>query len=298
MTPLRHAVRVTERLVDLYDAVVLDLDGVLYIGSDVVPHARESVHDIANAGCEVWFATNNASRSAREVSALLTSLGFDAPTERILVAGEITAACARTQFPQARVVRIVGTEALAEYMRQAGFEVLRDNDVASLSAPSDADAARAASVGEQLRVDLVVQGHDPVTGWSRLTQALRDIDAGAKWIATNDDATIPLPEGIGLGNGSMVAALRNASGHAPDLVVGKPHPWMFRELRRRTHARRPLIVGDRLDTDIAWAHTVGVDSLLVRTGIDASADRSAPADFWPTWVADDLRGLLNAPQPW
>lgn len=273
-----------------YDAVIFDLDGVLYVGQGAVPQAVESVLALAGRGVEVWYATNNASRSAAAVREHLSSLGFPVAADRLLLASEIAATTARQRFLGATIVRIVGTQSLAECFRAAGFEVLTDE--------SFAPGQTAIHDGEHMTADLVVQGHDPQTGWARLTAALRDLDRGAAWIATNDDLTIPLAEGIGMGNGAMVAAVAAAAGRAPDLVIGKPHRWMFDEFRRRCKAERVLIVGDRLDTDIAWARQVGVDSLLVRTGIDADAKPSTFIEHLPTWVANDLRGLFAPAQSW
>ena len=272
------------RLVDGYDAVIFDLDGVLYIGPTAVVHACAAVTAVADAGIEVWYATNNASRTAEDVAEQLHSLGFPARPEQVVVASDVAAALSRTMFPEARTARVIGTVALADYMRRSGFLVVE---------PSS--AADAAGTGI---VDLVIQGHDPATDWTRLTAGLRDLLAGAVWVATNGDLTIPLEGGLGMGNGAMVSGLAAAAGRAPDLVVGKPHRWMFDAIRALSRAQRFLIVGDRLDTDIAWAELVGCDSLLVRTGVDAQVTAQSAGVARPTWVAEDLRGLFIPGQRW
>ncbi|MBU6213190.1 MAG: HAD-IIA family hydrolase [Actinomycetales bacterium] len=272
------------RLVDNYDSVIFDLDGVLYIGPSAVAHACDVVTSVTAEGIEVWYATNNASRSAHEVAAHLDALGFPVNARQVVVASDVAAALARTMFPAARTARVIGTAALADYMRRSGFVVVETTGGTDSPAPGS--------------VDLVIQGHDPATDWTRLTMGLRDVLAGAVWVATNDDLTIPLTGGVGMGNGAMVAGLAAALGRRPDVVVGKPHPWMFEAIKGRSRAQRFLIVGDRLDTDIAWAEQVGCDCLLVRTGVDADVPVGTAGVAQPTWVADDLRGLLAPGRRW
>jgi len=276
-------VHVSDRLIDAYDALLFDLDGVLYVGADAVPHAVECVVRASEIGKEIWYATNNASRSAEDVARHLADLGFPAIPHQVLVASQVTAHLARKNYPQLTRARVVGTKALASYMQQAGFQICT-------SATTNSDEAL---IDGSARAELVVQGHSTQTNWADLTEALRDLHGGAVWIATNEDLTIPLAAGLGVGNGAMVAALATAAARRPDLVVGKPHPWMFEEFRRRSTAGRVLIVGDRLDTDIAWANSVGADSLLVRTGVDAAAHGDQASHLRPTWVAEDLRGLFS-----
>ena len=147
------------------------------------------------------------------------------------------------------------------------------------------------------RCDVVIQGHSSATTWLDLAIGFRSINSGAVWVATNMDLTIPLEGGLAPGNGALVSALAVAAGRPPDVVIGKPHQPMFDAFLSRSSARTPLVIGDRRDTDIAWANAVGCASLHVGTGVDSIDDAVIRADERPTYIAADLRGLLATPVP-
>lgn len=174
------------------------------------------------------------------------------------------------RLPSGSRVFVVGTEALAAEVVGAG-----------LTLASGADDAEA-----------VVQGHSPKTAWPRLAEACLAIRRGVPWLATNLDATLPTERGELPGNGSMVAALRTATGAEPE-VAGKPGPSLLEEVIRRTAAATPLMVGDRVDSDIAAAHAADIPSLLVLTGVSDAYDvLTGPADQRPGYIAPDLRALF------
>ena len=144
----------------------------------------------------------------------------------------------------------------------------------------------------------VVQGYSPDTNWRMLAEGAIAIQRGVLWVATNLDATLPSARGPLPGNGSLVAALRQATGATP-VVTGKPEPTMHRETVERSGARHPIVVGDRLDTDVEGARAVGCPSLLVLTGVTTPALLlEAPERLRPDYIAADLGGLLVAhPEP-
>ena len=143
----------------------------------------------------------------------------------------------------------------------------------------------------------MVQGYGADVGWAALAEASVAIRAGAGWVATNADRTLPSPRGPLPGNGALVAALATALDRQPDTVVGKPDPGLFRQAVAATGARRPLVVGDRLDTDIEGANRAGMDSLLVLTGVSQAIDAlTAPPVRRPTFVTERLDGLFDAAQ--
>jgi HAD superfamily hydrolase (TIGR01450 family) len=257
-----------------YDLVIFDLDGVVYLGGEPVPRAPEVIASIVDSGTPVVYVTNNASRRAAEVATLLRSLGVPAREEEVLTSAQAAAALLAEDLPPGAPVLVVGAPALAEEVRAVGLAPLSASD-------EQADAAVA-----------VVQGYGPGVGWADLAEACVAVRAGARWVATNTDATLPSPRGPLPGNGSLVAALATALGRGPDTVVGKPSPALFEVAVRRRRAGRALVVGDRIDTDIEGAVRAGLDSLLVLTGVSTAADllRAGPGER-PTHVAADTRAL-------
>ena len=137
----------------------------------------------------------------------------------------------------------------------------------------------------------VCVGMDREFNYRKLTTAMRNILAGGLFLATNEDRTLPTPEGPIPGAGSMVAAIAGACGRGPDIVVGKPNPLMFLMASSRVGARKPLVIGDRVETDILGALRAGMDSALVLTGVVKDVGGVSPR---PKYVLKSLRGLVNS----
>jgi HAD superfamily hydrolase (TIGR01450 family) len=229
---------------------------------------------LREAGTPVAYATNNASRRPAEVASLLTGMGIAATEPEVLTSARAAAALLADRLPAGAPVLVVGAEALRAEVRDAGLKVV--------TSAEDAPVA-------------VVQGYGPQVAWPDLAEASVAIRAGSMWVATNTDRTLPTARGPLPGNGALVAALATALERQPDVVVGKPEPGLFAAAARQAGARRPLVVGDRLDTDIEGAVRAGMDSLLVLTGVSRPAELlAAPAARRPTYVAADLGGLFEA----
>jgi len=261
------------RLVDGYDLVVLDLDGVVYLIDRPIPGAPEAISRLREAGKAVAYATNNASRRPAEVASLLTGMGIPATEPEVLTSARAAAALLAERFPAGAPVLVVGAEALRAEVGDAGLKVV--------GSAQDMPVA-------------VVQGYGPQVAWADLAEACVAVRAGSVWVATNTDRTLPTPRGPLPGNGALVAALATALERQPDVVVGKPEPELFNAAARRLGSRRPLVVGDRLDTDIEGAVRAGMDSLLVLTGVSRPAELlAAPPQRRPTYVAADLAGLFD-----
>ena len=263
-------------LVEYYDVALLDLDGVVYVGSDAVPGAAAALVKARAGGMRLAFVTNNASRTPEVVSAHLTRLGVAAEPTEVVTSAQAAARVLAERLPPGADVFVVGTQALAREVADRGLRVV--------------------PAGQQPAA--VVQGYSPDTGWRDLAEAAAAIHAGALWVATNTDATVPSPRGPLPGNGSLVHAVRLATGVEP-LVTGKPEPTLHAESVRRTGAGRPLVVGDRLDTDIEGAFRGGCDSMVVLTGV-TTPDRllAARPEHRPGYLAADLEGLLvTHPEP-
>ncbi|MFI2667826.1 HAD-IIA family hydrolase [Micromonospora carbonacea] len=262
-----------DRLVDGYSLVVFDLDGVIYLIDRPIPGAVEAVGRLHAEGRTVAYATNNASRRASEVADLLTGMGVPAGPEEVLTSAGASAELLAERLPAGSPVLVVGAEALRAEITAVGLRPVSRLDESPVA---------------------VVQGYGPQVGWADLAEASLAVRAGAQWIATNTDRTLPSGRGPLPGNGSLVAVLRTALDRDPDVVVGKPEPALFATAARRAGQGRTLVVGDRLDTDIEGARRAGLDSLLVLTGVsDVPELLAAPAARRPTYVSVDLAGLFD-----
>jgi HAD superfamily hydrolase (TIGR01450 family) len=255
-----------------FDVALLDLDGVVYVGRDAVPAAPETLQAVRQRGMRLAFVTNNAARPPAAVAQHLTALGIPAAADDVITSAQAAAHYLAERLPGGSRVLVVGTVGLREALAERG-----------LVAVDSADEEPAA----------VVQGYSPDLNWRQLAEGAVAIRRGAPWVATNLDPTVPSPRGPLPGNGSLVAALRWATGVEP-VSTGKPDPTMHRETVERSRARRPLVVGDRLDTDIEGANAVGAASLLVLSGVTTAAELlSAPPRLRPWFVAADVSGLLE-----
>jgi glycerol 3-phosphatase-2 len=260
----------SDRLLDSYDALLLDLDGTVYRGGQAVLGAAEAVDTAHRAGVTIRFVTNNASRGPAEVAAQLTDLGIPARPAEVSTSAQAAASVLAERVPAGAEIMVVGTEALVEEVVAVGLRPVRevDGDVAA-----------------------VVQGLSKDAGWRDLAEACVAIRAGALWVACNIDPTLPTERGQLPGNGALVAALRTATGREP-IVAGKPARPLMDQSVRSADARRPLVVGDRLDTDIAGAAAAELDALLVLTGVTTPADLLI-AELRPRYVAADLTELTR-----
>jgi glycerol 3-phosphatase-2 len=258
---------------DDYDAVLMDLDGTVFRGAEPVPEAPDVINELRQAGHAVQFVTNNAARAPEDVAAQLTTLGLRTSPEEVITSGQAAASLLADQLPPSAAVLVVGTDALASALCSVGLQ--------PVTQASERPVA-------------VVQGHSPQTGWARLAEACLAIRGGAMWVACNVDRTLPTERGLLPGNGAMVAALRTATDQEP-IVAGKPGRALLDTAIERTDAQRPLVIGDRLDTDIAGARAAGLDSLLVLSGVDnASALLAAPPEQRPSHLGADLRVLRGS----
>ncbi len=259
-------------LVDDYDAVLLDLDGVVFVGPMAVPNAVDVIGTVRRGGHAVAYLTNNAARPVSAIAAHLRSLGIELEDADVVTSAQAAARMVAELVPAGSGVLVVGGEGLIGPINDHGLRPVATYD--------DDPVA-------------VVQGFSPDIGWRQLNEAVRAVRSGLPWVATNLDLTIPTATGIGPGNGLLVDVVRQVTGVEPQ-VAGKPEPALLEEAVRRTGARRPILVGDRLDTDIAAANRYGCDSLLVLTGVSSRADLvDLAAELRSTFVGADLRALLG-----
>lgn len=263
-----------KRLRERYEALLLDLDGTLYRGPEVIEGAPEALADSVVAQ-RLVYVTNNASRGPDVVARHLAELGFAAETDDVVTSAQAAARLLTERLDPGAAVLIVGTDDLAKEVETVGLRAIRRFNGAAPAA--------------------VVQGHSPETAWPDLAEAAYALSADALWVATNTDKTLPNERGLAPGNGAMVAALRAASGGEP-VVAGKPYAPLLEDALVRVGTRSALVVGDRLDTDIEGANRVGLDSLLVLTGVSTFDElRAAPADLIPTYISQSLDALNHPP---
>lgn len=263
-----------EVLVDRHDLVMLDLDGVVYVGPDVVPGAGEHLSDARERGVRLAFVTNNAARPPSVVADHLTSLGVAAGVEDVVTSAQAAAAVLVDRLPAGSAVAALGGAGLVEALREVGL----------------------APVGVHDEAAAVASGYGPDVLWRDIMTVAVRVREGLPWVASNTDHTIPTPDGVAPGHGVLVDMLQRFTGVEPT-VAGKPAPPLLETTMRRCGAERALMVGDRLDTDIAGGSAVDVPTLLVMTGVTGLPELAAcrPEDR-PTYLAADLSGLLE-PQP-
>lgn len=258
-----------------YDVALMDLDGVTYEGRAPIEHAAAGARAARESGLRLFFVTNNASRPPQDVADQLSSLGIPADRDEVYSSAMAAVQLAVKRHGRGARVLAIGGPGLLEAAREGGLELAEDADDRPLA---------------------VLQGFRESICWADLTEAAYAINAGAEYIATNLDTTLPRERGMAVGNGSLVAAVVSATGVQP-LSAGKPEPEIFRLAAERAGAHNPIAVGDRLNTDIAGAVASRLPSLHVLTGVSSARDVVlAPPSQRPTYLGLDLRDLA-APHP-
>ncbi|MGH2572510.1 MAG: HAD-IIA family hydrolase [Actinomycetota bacterium] len=257
-------------IAERYDALFFDLDGVVYRGDQVIPNAPRALNGVRDLRVNVLFLTNNSSKTPEEVARNLGRLGVRAIPEEVLTSGLATASMLWQEGAEGRTAFVIGERGVKEALAAAGIRILD---------------------GEPERSDLVVVGWDRSVDYRKLRVASLLIERGAKLVATNADAAYPAPDGLWPGAGAILAAVTTTTEAVPT-VVGKPGRPLFEAAARLTGAKNPLVIGDRLESDIVGARGMGWDSLLVFTGTARPPDllRGFPL---PTYLGADLSALLE-----
>ncbi len=249
--------------------MVLDLDGVVYRGRQALPGAREFLAWLRDREIPFAFVTNNSTRTPRQYVDHLAALGIPAEEGQVVTSALCAAELLRQWGLQGRVL-VVGGDGLREAVQQAGYPLADDPDVVA-----------------------VVVGLDTDLTYARLRTACSAVRRGARFVATNLDANLPVEGELWPGAGAIVAAIRTATGREP-VAVGKPERYPFEAALRRlgTHPEETLMVGDQMATDVTGAARLGLRTALVLTGV-ASEDEVEGAAVRPEWVARDLADLLE-----
>ncbi|GIG40961.1 HAD-IIA family hydrolase [Cellulomonas phragmiteti] len=264
-----------EPLATRYDLALVDLDGVAYRGHEPIEHAADGLAAARASGMRLVFVTNNASREPEAVAEQLTGLAIPTRSDEVMTAAQAAAELLATRVPAGEPVLVVGGAGLRTAVTAKGYRVV---------ASADDDPVA------------VVQGFAPELGWAQLAEAAYAVSRGAWHVASNLDLSLPTARGFAPGNGALVGAVRSATGVEP-ASAGKPSPTMYHLAVQRAGAARPLVVGDRLDTDLAGARAGDIPGLHVLTGVSTARDAvlAAPGER-PHYLAADLRALL-VPHP-
>lgn len=257
-------------LISMFDALLSDLDGVVYAGPHAIPGAVEALLKLEGEGVGLGYVTNNASRTPSQVAAHLRELGAPAEDHQVVSSSQAAGELLAGLLPAGSHVLVTGSRALAHELELVGLTPVH-------SAQEEPVA--------------VVQGFNPEIGWKDLAEASYVVAGGALWVATNTDMSIPQARGMAPGNGTLVAAVAAATGQTP-LVAGKPEAPLFHSAAKRLRADRPLVVGDRLDTDILGGNRAGFATVAVLTGVDTRESiLAARAEERPGYVINDLSEL-------
>jgi glycerol-1-phosphatase len=259
-----------------FGGVVLDLDGVVYVGDQAVPAAPAALEELRGLGVRLAFVTNNSYRPPGQVVERLGRLGVKAAVEEVLTSAQAT-------------VRLLG-----------GGQGLARKAVLVLGGPGlrqalEAAGARLVDAEEWRQAEVVVAGFDPDLTYGRVKAAALAIRAGARFVGSNPDATLPAPDGLWPGAGATLAMLQAATGVRPE-VAGKPEPALFETAAAAIGPGPYLMVGDRADTDLDGAHRLGWATALVLSGVARPADLPDLA-VAPDHLLADVGGLLDPPSP-
>jgi glycerol-1-phosphatase len=259
-----------------YRSIAFDLDGTIYLADEVVPRAPEAIRGVRELGARVAFVTNNAVRPPAAVVEKLSRLGVKATVEEVLTSAQAVVRLLGGEHGiRGKGVLVVGGPGLREALAAAGARLL------------DPDAWRAA--------EIVVAGLDPELSYGRVRAAALAIAAGARFVGSNPDASLPTPEGPWPGAGSVLALLSTATGARAE-IAGKPERALFDTVAAALGPGPRLMVGDRVDTDLAGAQALGWATALVLTGVTRPAGL-LDVEVVPDHLLADVGGLLEPPGP-
>lgn len=263
-----------EPIVEAHDLVMFDLDGVVYVGGQAIDGVAEQIERVRESGRHVAFVTNNASRTPDQVAEKLVGVGVDASGGDVVTSAQAAARLLAEEHGSGAKILLLGGEGLRVALAEADLEPVEEPDGAVA----------------------VVSGYGPDVRWRDIMRVSTLVRDGLPYVASNTDMTIPTPYGLAPGHGVLVQTISGFAGVQPT-VAGKPEKPLMEETVRRVGGERPIMVGDRLDTDIEGAHAIDVPSLLVLTGVSWLEDiATAPPGLRPSYISPTLAGLFT-PHP-
>ena len=261
-------------------ALIIDMDGVLWHGNQAIAGLTDFFQTLRDLGLRFVLATNNASLTPQQYVTKLAGMGVTVDLNEIMTSAMATALyLSELMDPAQTRVYVVGEDGAVQALIEQGFTL---TGLYELNSETSKGA------------DVVVCGKDHSLTWDKLATATLNIRAGAKFIGTNSDNTLPTELGLTHGNGAILAALQAATGVSP-IIIGKPEPIMYQQAIARlgTDLAETIAIGDKLETDILGAIRTGINSIMVLTGVSTEADLKE-AEYQPTWVMPDLRAVTHA----
>ena len=261
-------------IVEAHDLVMFDLDGVVYVGGEAIDGVAERVDRVRRTGRHVAFVTNNASRTPDKVAEKLVALGVHADASDVVTSAQAVARLLVEEHGAGAKILLLGGEGLRVALLEAGLQPIEEPDGAVA----------------------VASGYGPDVRWRDIMRVSTLVRDGLPYVASNTDLTIPTPYGLAPGHGVLVRTITEFAG-VRATVAGKPEKPLMEETVLRVGGERPIMVGDRLDTDIEGAHAIDAPSLLVLTGVTWLPElAAAPPRLRPTYVSPTLEGLFE-PHP-
>jgi len=263
-------------------ALIIDMDGVLWHGEQPMPGLTNFFETLREQQIRFILATNNASLTPGQYVNKLAKMGVTVTQDEILTSGIATALyLGEHEDPSTTRVFVIGEDGARKPLIERGFTLTDLYEVNTDSAPGKG-------------ADIVVCGKDQTLTWDKLATATLNIRAGAKFIGTNADTTLPTEHGITHGNGAILAALQVATGVTPT-IIGKPEPIIYQQAMALlgTDTSETIAIGDRLETDILGAVRTGIRSLMVLTGVSTEEDLKV-SGYQPTWLMPDISAITNA----
>ena len=246
--------------------IITDMDGVLLKGAEMIPGADKFINRLQKLRREFLVLTNNSIYAPRDLAHRLKTIGLEIPEERIFTSAMATARFLHNQRPEGTAY-VIGEAGLTQAIHDVGYVITDINP------------------------EYVVLGETEVYNYETITKAIRLIEAGSRFIATNPDPSGPKESGTVPGCGAMAALIESASGRSP-FFVGKPNPLMMRTALNflDVHSEETVMIGDRMETDIIAGVESGMETILVLTGV-AKAEDVENFPYTPTWVVDSIASI-------
>ena len=264
-------------------AFIIDMDGVLWHGEQPMPGLTDFFQTLRDQQIRFILATNNASLTQEQYVLKLAQMGVQVSRDEILTSSMATALyLSEHTNPAKNRVFVIGEDGAKEPLIERGFIL---TELYELDDNKD---------NSGMGADIVVCGKDKYLSWDKLATATLNIRAGAKFIGTNADTTLPTERGLTHGNGAILAALQAATGVTPT-IIGKPEPIIYQQALALlgVDPAQTVAIGDRLETDILGAVRTGIRSLMVLSGVSSEEDFKL-TDYRPTWVMSDIRAVTQA----